>query len=85
MSEHKYEIREVDIFDSRADKLEKYARYYLRGAIQLDELLYNITQLEENNTLEDVVNVMMEAIEWNTFEDRAITRKEVIKIIKRRG
>lgn len=79
------QTRRIIDSDSRTDKLEKYAKWYQRGAFKLDEYIYHLTQLEKNMGFEELANFLITLIEDETLAEEKETRKELIKILVERG
>jgi len=83
----KFQINQVNEMDNktRKEKLNKWQNYYLRGAIDLEELIYLVANTEKQLEFEDLANMLLNVLEDNTKEEKSETRKRLINLIIERG
>ena len=83
----RFKINQVNELRSktRKEKLNKWQNYYLRGAIDLEELIYLVANTEKQLDFEDLVNMLLNVLEDNTKEEKSETRKRLINLIIERG
>ena len=83
----RFQINQVNELRSktRKEKLNKWQNYYLRGAIDLEELIYLVANTEKQLDFEDLVNMLLNVLEDNTKEEKSETRKRLINLIIERG
>jgi hypothetical protein len=83
----KFQINQVNEMDNktRKEKLNKWQNYYLRGAIDLEELIYLVANTEKQLDFEDLADMLLNVLEDNTKEEKSETRKRLINLIIERG
>ena len=71
--------------DSKNDNMEKMLSWYRRGAIRIDELAYNLIQIDKERNFEELANFLVNILEVATKAQRQKVRKELMKILLERG
>jgi len=70
--------------DTKTDNMERILSWYRRGAIQIDELIYNLTQIDEEKDFEELAELFLNILEKNTKRERKDIRHKLLEIIIRR-
>ena len=70
--------------DSKTDNMERMLSWYRRGAIRIDELIYNIAQIDDEKNFEELAELFLDILEQNTKRERKDVRHKLLEIIIRR-
>ena len=67
--------------NTTVEHLKKSINYYARGAINLDELIYNIAHSEEELNFKELAALFIDILENYSFTEQKNVKKELIRII----
>ena len=69
---------------TKNENMDRMLSWYRRGAIQIDELIYNIAQIDNEKDFKELAELFLDILEQNTKRERKDVRHKLLEIIIRR-
>ena len=70
--------------DSLTGNMERMLEWYKRGAIELDEMLYQMSNMEKTLEFEELADLFIGILEDYTKKEKRDTRQKLLEIIIKR-